>query len=222
MGKVRNPGKFVDEFLKEYLDRGFGTLAKRDFEILVFHLLIKHGYFDAPLNYFEASRRLGMSERRVKNFHQDVQLRYAQYTEQEARERFVRLFESQRVEVSGDRYRFQVTDPFLNQVFREWVAGVGGFTDSSFNADIVSLPKHVFLKVLEKLTTAQRLNEIKDALPDVIIDEVRNKPTKKGLIRAFTEKYLDTLAEKSAEATVAAATTGISLGLRALLGLPPA
>ena len=151
---------FVDDFVTQYLDRGFGMLAKRDFEVLIFHLLHKHGYFGTKINFFDASKKLRISERRVRNLYEDVQLRYSQYTDEEARERFVRLFEQQRFERdSQGRYKFQIRDPLLRQYLEEWIDSVKGIADSSFSPTLVVVSRDVLLDVLEKLIPLQKLED---------------------------------------------------------------
>jgi len=207
---------FVIDFIKEYVGRGFGTLSKRDFEVLIFHLLHKHGYFGSHISFFDASKKLRISESRVRNLFQDVQLRYAQYTDQEAREHFVKVIEERRFEVdSKKRYRFQIRDPLLHQYLEEWVDSVNGIADSSFSPTVVVISRKVLLDVIETLTPHNGPKDILEALPDNIGESVRNKKTRRAILGQFLDKYIDTLAEGTARTTIGLA----GMGLRALLGI---
>jgi hypothetical protein len=141
-----NSERFVGDLISEYVERGFGTLAKRDLEVFLFHLLHKHGYFGDKLDFFQMSKMLRISETKVRNLYQDVQLRYNMYTEDQAKERFVQLLESGRFDVDPGRgYRLQIRDPLLRQFVEEWVDSVNGISDSSFSPTIIVIPREVFL-----------------------------------------------------------------------------
>jgi len=201
-----------------------------------------YGYFGSNPTTFQISRDLKISERRVRNLYQDVQLRYSLYSREEAIERLVKIIEDQRFEVetvNGRRkYIFQIREPLLRQYFEEWVDIVKGIADTSFSPTIVIISREVFLNVLNVLTPdAHELIEnikIYNEDPDtrdieldldietceddsrVEQDKPAEKETaKKCLLDQFLEKYIDTIAEESAKASLNLAATG----LRVLLGL---
>ena len=93
---------------------------------------------------------------------------------------------------------------------------MNGFSDSSFNSNLVVISRPVLLNVIDYLTSGDSLETLKARLPETIDTEVTTETTKKGLVSRFLEKYVDTLGEETVRATVEAA----GLGLRALLGIP--
>ena len=86
---------------------------------------------------------LGCTEARVRNLYQEVQLRYQQLPEKDAKAAFVKIIERKSFELKGNRLLFYVRDPMLGQWFQEWVADVDGFTDSSFNPNLVLLQPNI-------------------------------------------------------------------------------
>ena len=98
----------------------------------------------------------------------------------------------------------------LGQWFQEWVATVEGFTDTSFNRNLVSLDQDVFLKVLRAIA----------------VEEV---PTLEDEFRAFNkaksrEQKIDLFVQEfikgAGNGVGGLATSGLARVLRYLLGVP--
>ena len=63
--KITDKESFADEFMEQYETRGFGSMTKNDFEVLVFNLLRKHGDLKGKTN-FEISLELQIPETKVR------------------------------------------------------------------------------------------------------------------------------------------------------------
>lgn len=207
--KIKNPEKFCNLFIAEYLTGGLGRLQKRDAEILVLHLLIEDGRYDLPKDIFQACRDLRLTEARIRNLYQEVQLRYKQLSLEEAKEKFVEIFKKKAYKISGDRITFTVRDPMLGQFFEEWVAKADGFTDSSFNKNLVTVDKEVLSKVIGQLATKE-IGEFPEEA--AVLNEAKSKP---GLFRLFAEEFVKSAGKESGKLTAqgAAAAIAIILGL---------
>jgi hypothetical protein len=75
MLKGKDAEAFVETFLSRYLERGFGSLQKREIDILVFHLLSSVPAIDGRSNY-EISNFLKISEGRVKSLRLEAALKH--------------------------------------------------------------------------------------------------------------------------------------------------
>ena len=75
MIKGKDAEAFVETFLSRYLERGFGSLQKREIDILVFHLLSSVPAIDGRSNY-EISNFLKISEGRVKSLRLEAALKH--------------------------------------------------------------------------------------------------------------------------------------------------
>ena len=181
--EIRNATKFVRSFLDEYLAGGLGRMQKRDIDVLVLDLLIKDGRYKLPDDLYRAARELKMSETRLRNLFQDVQLRYQQLSEDDAKAALVKLVDEGAYEMQGKRFKFEVHDPMVGQYFREWVAGVNGLTDSSFNSNIVSVDREVFLEVLKSISVRDFGKFPKDA------DEFNKAGSRPAVLRLFVEEF---------------------------------
>ena len=207
--QINNSKKFCADLMKEYLAGGLGRMQKRDIDILMLHLLIQDGQYKFPDEIFKAARELKLTETRVRNLYQEVQLRYQQLEEKEAKAALVKLIEKRSFELKGNKFVFMVRDPMLGQYFQEWVASVDGFTDSSFNSNLVSINKDVFLKVLNKISVQQFGKFPTEARN---FNEPNNRP---GVLKLFVEEFAKSAGQEAGKmsAKAIAAALGVILGV---------
>ena len=66
---------FLDDFLENYLSRGFGSQSKRELDVLVIHLLCKYGGLEKSTNN-ELSHLLQITEARVRGLLYEAKLKY--------------------------------------------------------------------------------------------------------------------------------------------------
>lgn len=200
---------FCTEFLKHYLSSGFGRMSKRDIDVLVMYLLISDGQFELPRDIFDVSRKLCLTEARVRNLYQDVQLRYRQLDEKDAKESLVKLIETRSFEIKDGRILFFVRDPMLAQWIQNWVYKVNGITDSSFNQKIISIKLDVFNRMLNDITL--------DELPSVKgeLEELNKIDGKRPKLDLFLEKLVGSAGEEAGRAVIISLATV----LRSFLGL---
>jgi len=207
--RIKNPKKFTADLLEEYLAGGMGRMQKRDIDVFILHLLIQDGRYSFPKDIFRAARDLKLTEARLRNLYQDVQLRYQQLGEDQAKEAFVELIKKGAFELKKSRFVFIVRDPMLGHFFEEWVASVEGFTDSSFNPNLVSVSKEVLLKVLATIA-ATKIGEFPEEL------EIFNaEPNRPSVIRLFVEEFAKSAGKEAGHMTV----KGLAVALGVILGV---
>jgi len=144
---------FTEEFLSRFLAYGFGTLPKREIEILIFHILYhKTELFKGQSNY-EIANVLKISESKIKSFKAESSLKYEQMSHQEALREIAKLFfesEKSKTDLDGDMIQFALEDPVLKREFEHAVKELGYFMDYSFNREIVKVKARVFLEIFIK------------------------------------------------------------------------
>ncbi len=194
--KIKDAERFCDEFLIHYVSSGFVRMSKRDIDVLVMYLLISDGQFELPKDIFDVSRKLCLTEARVRNLYQDVQLRYQQLNEENAKKSLVELIETRSFEIKEDRIMFFVRDPMLAQWIQNWVYRVNGITDSSFNQKIISIKFDVFKRMLNDITL--------DELPPVKgeLAELNNKDDKKSKLDIFFKEFVSSAGKEAGSAVI--------------------
>jgi hypothetical protein len=207
--KIKDSKEFCSSLLDEFLAGGLGRMQKRDIDILVLHLLIRDGQYSFPRDIFKAARELKLTETRIRNLYQEVQLRYQPLGEDQAKAALVELIKKGAFELKGKRFVFVVRNPMLGQYFQEWVASVNGFTDSSFNPNLVSISKDVFSKVLDKISIKEIGN-----FPDEVesFNEQSNRP---GVLKLFIEEFAKSAGSEAGKMSVKA----LAIALGVILGV---
>jgi len=207
--QIKKPKKFCGDLLGEYLAGGLGRMQKRDIDILMLHLLMQDGQYSFPRDIFKAARELKLTETKVRNLYQEVQLRYQHLEEAQAKAVLVELIEKKAFELKGERFVFVVRNPMLGQYFQEWVASVDGFTDSSFNSNLVSINKDVFQKVLDKISVRE-FSEFPEEADN--FNQPKNRP---GVLRLFIKEFAKSAGSEAGKMSVKglAAALGVILGV---------
>lgn len=207
--ELNNPSRFSAAFLKEFLKDGFGSLSKRDVEVLVFNLLLKDEIYDLPCDLFKACRDLKLTEAKVRNLYQASQLKYMQYDENEAKKRFFDIVERGLIERKGNKLIFIVREPLLRQYFEEWVAAKGGFTDSSFNKNLVIVNISIFESILDHLSDFD-LNQIRPKFKDELatLEQAQDRPS---LIRLFVEEFAKAAGKEAGSMSINGIVAGLKL-----------
>lgn len=215
---LENPITFAERFLEGYIAHGLGSISKRDIDVLVFYLLLEDGRYDLPRDIFRACRELKLSETKVRNLYQEVQLRYMQYDLTQAKEKFVTLVQSGALERDRKgRVTFIVRDPLLRQYFEEWVAEQDGFADSSFNKNLVTVSVDVLAKVIEHLAVAD-FDDIAGRFTGEL-ESLNEASDMKSLARQFAEAFATSAGATSGEITVYSLAAGLKMLFTKVMGM---
>ena len=82
---IKQKEEFTNEFIDRYFQRGFGSMNKNDFEVLIFDLLRRFGDLKGKSAH-SVSLTLQIPESKVKNLAYEADLKYANRDE-----RYVKL-----------------------------------------------------------------------------------------------------------------------------------
>lgn len=157
--KIIEPTGFANDFEKYYLNRGFGTMNKNDFEVLFFYLMQTYGDLGDKSN-FALAKELEISEARVKRLAYEADLKYKKESDNELRGRFLSLLGKAKLQKDKTGIRFVVEDKYLRSSIYEDLKSDGYFLDYSFNSEIVTIQKDALIKLLEKYYSDEQKEEI--------------------------------------------------------------
>lgn len=157
--KILDINGFVLDFEKYYLERGFGTMNKNDFEVLFFYLLQTYGDLSNKSN-FSLAKELEISEAKVKRLSYEADLKYKKENENELRGRFLSLLGKAKLQKDKTSIKFVVEDKFLRSSIYEDLKSDGYFLDYSFNSELVAIQKDALIKLLDKYYSEEQKKEI--------------------------------------------------------------
>lgn len=159
--------KYLQEFISEYLERGFGSMNKNDFEVWIFHYLMKH-QLQEKTNY-EVSLFLKIPETKVKRLRYEAELKYNDGDSLENYYKVCALLKTVHFKKGGHCIQFTIEDLYLRKYLDSTLKSGGRFSDSSFNSEIVSMDYEdleYFLGIVpeEKLKLQDLLNDARKKL----------------------------------------------------------
>ena len=143
--------QFGELFLDRYLKRGFGSMSKSDFELLIFDILrvIDSGVHKS--NY-QWSIDLHIPETKVRKLAYEADLVYHEYDANVLIKKFFTLLEQNISKFSSDgkKIQFVVEDRSLRTMLYADLKELGYFADASHNGEIVSVELRAFSSLLMK------------------------------------------------------------------------
>jgi hypothetical protein len=184
--------EFAEKFLDEYLGRGFGVLTKRDTDLLVFHLLSELGGLDSHSNH-NLSLKLRISTRKIANYRLDRRLRYNQLTEEQVKLNFLESLKKSAIKINNTSkwILLSIEDSYVRESIKAKLKELNHFSDSSFNAEIISLDTEAFSDLLSDMYKDLKIDkkqykEMNKHASDIAKDKSGNI-TVKGIFKAFLE-----------------------------------
>ena len=207
---------FADDFQRYYLDRGFGTMNKNDFEVLFFYLLQTYGDLQGKSN-FSLAKELEVSEARIKRLSYEADLKYKKESDERIRERFLSLLGKAQLQKDKDNpyLRFVVEDKYLRSSIYEDLKSDGYFLDFLRNSEVVSIHKDALIRLLDKYYSEEQKKEICDEYKrvrkNVKKDESSLFPSvMSSLFDAVIQKGVDEVDFRSLVKCIAKGAAGIS------------
>lgn len=158
--------KFRSDFLRAYLRDGFGTLSKRETELLVLRLLLKHSSrfnYEEPPSAFALARELRISRGRARTLLDE--LAYRDGTDEPLVRRRLRtaLLKSEKTAREGE-VAIQIEDGFLREYAKSIVQSEFGKVDTSFDRSIIKITGDRFLALSVSVLEPDEAKEVERAL----------------------------------------------------------
>lgn len=214
----------MEQFITDYLQRGWGCLNKSDFEAWIFYLLLQNrieGFHFKTATDYQIAIALRIPESKVKKLRYEAMLKYGIPKSQNgANGNNASDFFKQRIlndvlkkvqyKADGHKVQFIVTDKLLRQYISDILSQEGRFFDTSFNSNIVSIHIDDFIFLLTQLYDKEQIDEliqlIKKSLQDVVTEFP--KTTTECLSEVATAFCTGILKDHIGEFTIKAMTDG--------------
>lgn len=145
--EVVNKEEFAQEFVEQYAKRGFGSMNKNDFEVLVFNLLRKYGDLKDKTN-FEMSLDLQIPETKVRRLAYESDLKYGHITETDIKSVFFSIVASSKLRGDLNKIEFVIENKFIRTSIGAQLKQLGHYADSSFNSEIIRIHIESFVDLL--------------------------------------------------------------------------
>jgi hypothetical protein len=200
--------KFAEEFMNRYAQRGFGSMNKSDFEILIFDLLRKYGDLKDKTQ-FEISIDLQISDSKVRRLSYESDLKYGQFTAEDIKIKFFKIVEQSKLRKDLDKIEFVIENKFIRSSISAQLKRMGHYADSSFNAEIIRIHFESFIDLLEHYFSDELIEEIVKECKELVKEKDPNQITFKLLLRKYLEGVASTAGKKTVDLGLGLLTGGI-------------
>jgi len=194
---IFNKDQFSTELIARYATRGFGSMTKNDFEVLIFDLLRKYGDLKDKTN-FEMSLDLQIPETKVRRLAYESDLKYGQLSESDVKEAFFDVVAKSKLRGDLNKVEFVIENKFIRTSIGAQLKKLGHYADSSFNSEITRIHIESFIDLLAYYYPAPAIERIVKECQSSIATEKGETITFKLILR----KFLEGLASQSGKKVV--------------------
>lgn len=187
---------FID-FVKEYLTPSYGSMSKRDFEILLFMKLQELGAIQKDPDLYQLIKDLKISRTRVRNLLYEAKMRTSK--EEDLDNELIQLLQKPVFLKDGDKVAIEIQNPLLTDHFRFKVKELGFITDGSFSAELVKLNYSAYIALVESMISV----EAKKTTVELLVDADIMKDTSfKGVFTELVKKIGAKIANEAGEQAI--------------------
>jgi hypothetical protein len=179
---------FCDDFLREYMKLGIGSMPKSDIDALVLILIDKYGS-DFPQSMppqntrsnQEVSETLRTPVSTIKRLRYQASLKFGGPIEDQIKIALPSIFKNAAYEIGTKAERDTIKIMVENTLLRNWMHGQlkakSEFFDTSFNSEIIRLRPQALEKILKPIIDASETKELEDRI-DQIFSESESEERK--------------------------------------------
>lgn len=192
--------------IDQYLNRGFGSMNKSDFELWIFNYLLQSQMKDK--NNYEISIMLRIPEQKVKKLKYDAWLKYGSPNdEKDFANAFQSILSKAVLKKDGSTIKFVVEDIQLRKYLDSILKKDGRFTDTSFNSEIVSIDPDDLEYLMKEIWPENDWNSFDEKIQKYLNSD---HVTFRDLFKKFAESFAKSAGGKLVDLTIKGILTLLS------------
>lgn len=190
-GEVKK--EFID-LVESYLQPSYGSMSKRDFEILLFMKLQNLDTIDENPDLYQLIKDLKISRTRVRNLLYEAKMRTSE--DEDLDSELIKLLEKPVFLKDGDKVAIEIQNPLLTDHFRFKLKKLNYITDGSFSAELVKLTYSAYIELVVSLMS----DEVKQETKKVLVESgIMPDKSFKGIFTEFVKKIGAKIANEAGE-----------------------
>jgi len=205
--KIKNidSEKVKHEFLKlinQYISPSYGSMSKRDFDILLFQTLQNIGIIDKDPDIYDIIKNLKLTRTKARNILYEVKLRSS--TTEELDEELKKLLLKPVFLKDNEKIMIDISNPFLIDHLKSKLKKLNHITDGSFSPELVKLTTDAYIALFTSYMPED--NKTKNTIVKTFVDLGVEKDGSlsgvlKGVLKKLAVKYADEAGGKLVEST---------------------
>lgn len=178
------------ELLHDYLVPSYGSISKRDFDILLFIKLQKLGIFKKNPEIYEIVSELKVTRAKARNLLYESKLR--QTSKSELDEELKEILKTPIFLKDNDKIGIEIDNPYLIDHLRDKLKQLNHITDGSFSPELVRLTTDAYVSLFESCLPEDSKEKIKQAFVDIGAKaDTSLKGVLKGALKKLGSKIAD-------------------------------
>lgn len=183
--------KALKRLLIRYLTPSFGSLLKRDIDLLILDVLEEIGYIDRNPTIYSLVQRLRITNTRARNLLYNHELR--RLSEKELDEKIKEALVRPVVQKQGELFVLEIENPLVIDHLRSKLRTLGHATDGSFSPYLVKISIEALSSLIDSylshderdciIEKLKKLNVLKD-------DSISLRALIKAVVLDMCEKYV--------------------------------
>ena len=185
------------ELVESYLQPSYGSMSKRDFEILLFMKLQELGAIQKDSDLYQLIKDLKISRLRVRNLLYEAKMRTS--NEKDLDDELIQLLKKPVFLKDGDKVAIEIQNPLLTDHFKFKVKELGFITDGSFSAELVKLNYLAYIALVDSMIST----EAKEETVKMFIDaDIMKDKSFKGVLTEIVKKIGAKFANEAGEQAI--------------------
>ena len=182
------------ELVNSYLQPSYGSMSKRDFEILLFMKLQELQAIKEDTDLYQLIKDLKISRTRVRNLLYEAKMRTSEDADLDSE--LIKLLEKPVFLKDGDKVAIEIQNPLLTDHFRFKLKKLNYITDGSFSAELVKLTYSAYIELVVSLTS----EEVKQETERLLVESsIMPDKSFKGIFTEFVKKIGAKIANEAGE-----------------------
>ena len=176
----------MNKLIEDYLDKGFGSMNKNDFEVAIFNEILKeHTY--ASYSDFDFSRKLKIPETKVKRLRYEAELKFGKPN---YRRKFWEIILKMKMPENSEMVQLLIPDKSLREYVDDIMRKSNVITDGSFNSDILKINLTDLCSLIEEMFTEDEKKQLLEILINVETTEVADHRNGKRKLKDYLLDFL--------------------------------
>jgi hypothetical protein len=187
----------LTKFLDAYLNPAFGSIPKREVDILVFEILEEIGYTNEEPDLYHLVQQLRVTRSKARNLLYDKELRKLSTVDLDLLVK--EAIKHPVIQKQGDLYALEIESPLVADHLRSKLKELKHTSDGSFSPTLVRLTKTALAALIESILTDAEKKKVKNALVKSGMPDGSLKGMLSGALKTVGKKIASDAGEQLAE-----------------------
>ncbi len=207
--ELSQPTEFANTFIEHFGRKGFGSMNKNDFEVLIFFLLQEYGSLSDLKDNYSVSRVLKIPETKVRRLAYEADLHYRDFKKRDITEHFFEVVNNSTFRLDSNKVEFVIESRFLRSSVSAQLKNLGHYADGSFNSEIVRIHLESFVDLLHYYYGENLVESIVNSCRNL----VTHKSSDKSLFHTLMIEFLKGAASQTGKSAIKLAELKLTGGL---------